>query len=255
MSRPSGVGRCQAQSSTPWAGTGAAVWFLAIAIAAPAHAQQACAVSKDLVVRALELVSATPARDQLTDGLLLLKQAESACDENGDAWYYRSLFEQKLGSGNPQYSLGKARERNAAGLRSADDPFHLATPQRGVQVAPSQSPGASGAPHKARDPHDPEVSHKWALVIGIASFKDRRLNLQFTRKDADAFAALLKDPVYGRFAPDHVKVIEDEQATTLNIRAGLSWLARSATEDDLAVIYIATHGTAREQDLAGASSW
>ena len=231
----------------PWA------WVAVLALATPAYAQQACAVSKDLVVRALELVSATPARDQLADGLLLLKQAEEACDENGDAWYYRSVFERKLGQGNPQYSLGKARERNSAALRSEDDPFHLATPARGVQVAPPQEPGAASPPHKARDPHNPEVSHKWALVIGIANFQDRRLNLQYTRKDADAVAELLKDPVYGRFPADHVKLIEDAQATTVNIRAGLSWLARQASEEDLAVIYIASHGTAREQDVAGAS--
>jgi hypothetical protein len=69
----------------------------------------------------------------------------------------------------------------------------------------------------------------------------------------DAVSALLKDPVYGRFPADHVKLIEDEQATTVNVRAGLNWLARQASEDDLAVIYIASHGTSRDQDEAGAS--
>ncbi|HUK16986.1 MAG TPA: hypothetical protein VLW65_11265 [Bryobacteraceae bacterium] len=39
----------------------------------------------------------------------------------------------------------------------------------------------------------------------------------------------------------------------MNLRAGLNWLARMAGEGDLAVIYIATHGTAREQDVAGAN--
>jgi len=39
----------------------------------------------------------------------------------------------------------------------------------------------------------------------------------------------------------------------VNLRAGLNWLARMAGEGDLAVIYIATHGTAREQDVAGAN--
>jgi Caspase domain len=232
---------------------GAKLWLAVSALAAPAYAQQACAVSKDLVVRALEMVSATPARDQLADGLLLLKQAEESCDENGDAWYYRSLFERKLGQGNPQYSLGKARERNSAALRSEDDPFHLATPARGVQAAPVANSGAAGVSHSTRDSRKPDVSHKWALVIGIAAFQDHHLNLQYTRKDADAVSALLKDPVYGRFPADHVKLIEDEQATTVNIRAGLNWLARQASEDDLALIYIASHGTARDQDEAGAS--
>jgi hypothetical protein len=228
--------------------------FALIVLAAPVHAQHGCAVSTDLVVRALEMVSATPSRDQLTDGILLLKQAEEACDENGDAWYYRSVFERKLGQGNPQYSLGKARERKSAALANEEDPFHLSTPARGVQLeVPPPDRAADGPPHPARDPRKPDVSHKWALVIGIASFKDRRLNLQYARKDADSVSALLKDPVYGRFAGDHVRLIEDEQATTVNVRAGLNWLARSAAEDDLALIYIASHGTARDQDEAGAS--
>jgi Caspase domain len=210
----------------------------------PLAAQEGCAVSKDLVVRALELVSASPARDDLANGILLLKQAEEACDENGDAWYYRSLFERKLGQGNPQYSLGKARERKSAALASEDDPFHLATPAaRGVHLAPQAGPEARPA----------GPAQKWALVVGIASFRDSRLNLKFTDKDAASMAALLKDPAYGRFAPDHVKLIADAEATTVNVRAGLNWLARQAAENDLAVIYIATHGTARSQDTAGAN--
>jgi hypothetical protein len=200
-------------------------------------------VSKDLVVRALELVSANPSRDELSNGILLLKQAEEACDENGDAWYYRSLFERKLGQGNPQYSMGKARERNSPGLKSGDDPFHLATPAtvRGVRVAPQESKAPAGPPQK------------WALVVGIASFHDTRLNLKFTNKDAASMASLLKDPAYGNFAADHVKLIADADATTVNVRAGLNWLAREASENDTAVVYIATHGTAREQDTAGAN--
>lgn len=207
-------------------------------------AAQGCAVSKDLVVRALELASATPSREDLSNGILLLKQAEEACDENGDAWYYRSVFERKLGQGNPQYSLGKARERKSAALASNDDPFTLSTPDsRGVHVSPP-------APADARPTRPPQ---KWALVVGIAQFKNARLNLKFTDKDAASMAALLKDPNYGRFAPDHVKLIADAEATTVNIRAGLNWLARQASENDTVVIYIATHGTAREDDTAGAS--
>ena len=123
-----------------WRGLCGRVMLVALA-GTPLAAQEGCAVSKDLVVRALELVSATPARDDLSNGILLLKQAEEACDENGDAWYYRSLFERKLGQGNPQYSLGKARERNSAALKSEDDPFHLATPAtRGVHVAHAGTP-------------------------------------------------------------------------------------------------------------------
>ena len=54
------------------------LWAAILALAAVGNAQQGCAVSKDLVVRALELVSASPSRDDLSNGLLLLKQAEEA---------------------------------------------------------------------------------------------------------------------------------------------------------------------------------
>jgi uncharacterized caspase-like protein len=224
-----------------------------LALAAAGHAQQGCAVSQDLVVRALEPVSASPSRDDLANGVLLLKQAEEACDENGDAWYYRSLFERKLGQGNPEYSLGKARERNAAALRSAEDPFTLATPARGAAAAAHDNQAASPPARATRDTHQPDVSHKWALVAGVGQFQNARLNLKYTRNDAQAVAEYLRDPAYGRFRADHVRLIADSEATAVNIRAGLNWLVRNATEDDLAVIYIATHGTAREQDAAGAS--
>jgi len=224
-----------------------------LVLAAAGHAQQGCAVSKDLVVRALELVSASPSRDDLSNGLLLLKQAEEACDENGDAWYYRSLFERKLGQGNPQYSLGKARERNAPALGSAEDPFTLATPARGVAVVAHDNPVPGSPARPTRDPRQPAVSHKWALVAGVGQFHNPHLNLKYTRNDAQAVADFLRDPALGRFRADHVRLIADAEATAVNIRAGLNWLVRNATEDDLAVIYIATHGTAREQDAAGAS--
>ena len=129
-------------------------------------------------------------------------------------------------------------------MRSGEDPFQLSTPAaRGVQMAPK-----AAAPART-----PGVAQKWALVVGIASFRDPRLNLKFTDKDASSMAALLKDPALGHFDATHVKLIEDAEATTVNVRAGLNWLARQANENDLAVIYIATHGTARDQDTAGAN--
>jgi len=230
---------------------GYAACAVLLTLSSAGNAQQGCAVSKDLVARALELVSASPAREDLANGLLLLKQAEEACDENGDAWYYRSLFERKLGTGNPQYSLAKARERNAPAVRTAEDPFTLATPSRGVVVL--NNPAPAPVPHATRDTHLPGVSHKWALVVGVAQFQNPRLNLNYSRLDAQAVADLLRDPRYGRFRDDHVRFVADSEATAVSIRAGLNWLARSATEDDMAVIYIATHGSAREQDVAGAS--
>ena len=224
-----------------------------LALAAAGHAQQGCAVSKDLVVRALELVSASPARDDLANGVLLLKQAEEACDENGDAWYYRSLFERKLGRASPQYSLGKARERNAPALEDAEDPFTLATPARGVAVVAHDNPAARSAPHPTRDYPSARRFAQMGAGGGSRPIPEFPAQSEIHAQRRPGDGRLAARSYYGRFRADHVRLIADSEATAVNIRAGLNWLARSATEDDMAVIYIATHGTAREQDAAGAS--
>ena len=110
-------------------------------------------------------------RDDLANGIVFLKQAEEACDENGDAWYYRSVFERQLGQGNPQYSMGKARDRGSKAFRDAEDPFRLATPERGVAIG--QRPGTADkkSARSAQDVHKPDVSQKWALVVGVANFR------------------------------------------------------------------------------------
>lgn len=97
------------------------------------------------------------------------------------------------------------------------------------------------------------MDQKWALVVGIANFRNRHINLRYTVTDASAFADVLRDPQYGHFRQDHVRVLKDGEATTTQIKASLNWLARMACEDDLVVIYIATHGTARDRDVAGAN--
>jgi uncharacterized caspase-like protein len=55
----------------------------------------------------------------------------------------------------------------------------------------------------------------------------------------------------GRFKKDHVRLLLDEEATTRNIKSELNLLARSAGRDDLVLIYLASHGSARESDVAG----
>jgi uncharacterized caspase-like protein len=167
------------------------------------------------------------------DGIELLKHAIAECPNLGDAWYYRSLLERKSGNGRiADYALGKARENNSEALQQSLNPFSFATPPNGVPA---------GAVHD-----------KWALVIGIGSFRQHEIPaLRFTTKDASAFAEALRDPRIGRFKSDHVVTLTDSQATTRNIKEKLNWLARSAGPNDLVVIYIATHGTARDMDTRG----
>ena len=196
--------------------------------------QERCGVGKDYMVQALEQIK-TGSREEVENGLQLLKHANEQCTSLGDAWYYRSLFERKLGHAPlADYSLKKAQMFGSEAMDQKADPFSLAAPQvPGEKVSPI-------------------VHDKWALVIGINKFQDTHVpKLKYTSKDAHDFADLLKDPAYGHFAEDHVHLLSDEQATTRRIKEELNWLARSAGKDDLVVVFLSSHGSPREKDTAG----
>jgi uncharacterized caspase-like protein len=215
-----------------------------------------CGAGKDLVVQALERITPQSNNDAFEDALQLLKHAVSECSELGDAWYYRSLVEQRLGhDALAKYALDKARFNSSEALQQGLNPLVLATPSsRGfsVEEGPAKPSGSSAANAAAPGP----VAQKWALVVGISRFTDSSIpRLHYTTADANAFAAALTDPGIGRFSASHVRVLTDEQATTKNIKEGLNWIARRAGMNDLVVIYVATHGTPRTMDTAGGANY
>lgn len=185
------------------------------------------------MVQALERVK-TGSPGEVENGLQLLKHAVEVCAGLGDAWYYRSLFERKLNQpAKADYALRNAQKYRSDAMEEAIDPFSIATDK---PAPPSKLPSG-------------QVRHKWALIIGISQFSDRKVpQLNYPAKDAKDFAALLDDPQVGRFNPDNVRVLLNADATTKEIKAGLNWLARNAQPDDLVVVFIASHGSPREMD-------
>ncbi len=207
---------------------------LASVLAAHLRAQDQCNLAKDLVVQALERVK-TGTNEEAGDGLQLLKHATEVCINSGDAWYYRYIFERKLGQASKaDYSLKKAKLFASEALELGSDPFVLATGM-----------------HTGIAPFGP-VHEKWALVVGISKFQDPRLHrLNFASKDAMDFAALLVDPKVGRFRPSNVHALTDGEVTTKQLKQELNWLARSASDpNDLVVVFLSTHGTPRNIDTA-----
>ncbi len=214
-----------------------------------------CGAGKDLVVQALERITPQSGNSAFEDALQLLKHAVQECSELGDAWYYRSLVEQRLGhDALAKYAMDKARFNGSEALDQGLNPLILATPpSRGfsVEEASAKTPAAATAP-AAVGP----VAQKWALVVGISRFTDTSIpRLNYTTADASSFAEELTDPNIGRFPASHVHVLTDEQATTKNIKEGLNWIARHAATNDLVVIYVATHGTPRTIDTAGGANY
>lgn len=96
----------------------------------------------------------------------------------------------------------------------------------------------------------PYVHKKIALIVGIGSFMDPKVNpLNFTSNDAEAFADTLTQDC--RF--DDVRVLINAKATRRNILLEIERIAQIAQPDDLVVFYVATHGSPEDMDSAGVS--
>jgi uncharacterized caspase-like protein len=214
----------------------------------PACAQGRCGAGVDLVVQALEKMRADSSPDELGDANQLLKRAAELCGELGDAWYYRSLVERKLGHGAlADFALRQAQKFPSDASSEQLNPFVLATPVLRAGNRAVTGPATTTAPGETSHPAD-----RWALIVGIGSFTDQNIEpLKYTASDAQSFAAALLNPKIGGFKADHVRTLMNDDATTKNIKMQLNWLARSAAPDDLVVVYVATHGSSRDLDTVG----
>jgi len=212
-----------------------------------ARAQGRCGAGVDLVVQALEKMRANSSTDELQDADQLLKRAAELCAELGDAWYYRSLVERKLGHAPlADFAMRQALKFPSDASGEQVNPFVLATPAgtravTGTAGAKPATPANTGPP-----------GQRWALIVGIGNFTDPNIQpLHYTVSDAQSFQDALLDPKIGNFPPDHVHSLLNDQATTVNIKIQLNWLARSAGPDDVVVVYVATHGSSRDLDTVG----
>jgi uncharacterized caspase-like protein len=206
-----------------------------------------CGAGVDLVVQALEKMSANAPNSQLEDADQLLKRAAELCGELGDAWYYRSLVERKLGNARgADFAARQAAKFPSDASAEQQNPFVLASPLGSRAVSGNGAPAAnnttpSGAP-----------GQRWALIVGIGNFTDQNIEpLKYTANDAQSFMDALLDPKIGGFKADHVHSLLNDQATTKNIKMQLNWLARSAGPEDVVVVYVATHGSSRDLDTVG----
>lgn len=86
------------------------------------------------------------------------------------------------------------------------------------------------------------VRNRHALVIGVGQFKHGIRKLHFAVNDAKLVADYLTNPRYGNFPSRNVTLLNDEQASSQAIQAGLADIEARAKKDDLVVVYISSHG-------------
>jgi uncharacterized caspase-like protein len=239
-------------SPTTWRHAVTVLTVVLAFVAGPPHAnaQGRCGAGVDLVVQALEKMRADSSNSDLQDADQLLKRAAELCGELGDAWYYRSLVERKLGhAALADFAMRQAQKFPSDASGEQANPFVLAAPvlrasTRGVNGSGASTPDAGAASGRPAE--------RWALIIGIGSFTDKNIEpLRYTASDAQSFQEALVDPKIGGFKADHVHSLLNDEATTKNIKIQLNWIARSAAPDDLVVVYVATHGSSRDLDTVG----
>src|SRR6185312_9565748 len=166
--------------SLRWVRTRAVTLIAALgcaALAAGARAQSGrCGAGVDLVVQALEKMSANASNDQLEDADQLLKRASELCGELGDAWYYRSLVERKLGNArSADFAARQAAKFPSDASAEQQNPFVLASPLGSRAVTGNGEPGANNTA-----PSGPP-GQRWALIVGIGSFTDQNIEpLKYT---------------------------------------------------------------------------
>jgi hypothetical protein len=92
-------------------------------------------------------------------------------------------------------------------------------------------------------------------VIGINRYDDPLIpDLRYARADAEAVYAVLTDPAVGRYKPENVVLLLDENATQKKIRSAIgTYLPRKAAKEHTVVVYFAGHG-APVVDLTARSS-
>lgn len=97
----------------------------------------------------------------------------------------------------------------------------------------------------------PDQRARWAVVVGVSSYKyaPPQAQLRFAHRDAREFAALLQSTEGGGFSPANVRLLTDESATIGNIRAALhSWLPRSVGPNDVVYLFFAGHAVTAERN-------
>lgn len=139
-------------------------------------------------------------------------------------------------------SRSHGRHRLLTGLFALFCLLHLAFAPCAQAVGPAES-AADSTP----------IRDKWALIIGISKFAMPSLNLRYAAKDAADFKDFLITKCH--FAPDHIKLMTNEQCTKERIIdvLGDSWLPRVALPDDLVVVFISSHGSPADMDVRGSN--
>lgn len=82
----------------------------------------------------------------------------------------------------------------------------------------------------------------YILAVGVSRYNDPTVNLTYAHTDAEAVADKFKELEGGIYNQVKVRKILNEDANLINIKMGISWLEREATQHDVIMMFISSHG-------------
>ena len=105
-------------------------------------------------------------------------------------------------------------------------------------IATTPSP-AQPTPPTAGNPYKPNL---FILAVGVSQFEDQSMNLTYAHSDAVAITRKFSQMKGSLFNEVKARVLLNEKATLTNIKKSITWLERQATQKDLILIFISSHG-------------
>ena len=80
------------------------------------------------------------------------------------------------------------------------------------------------------EPEDPFKPNLYILSIGISDYQHEPIDLTFAHKDAQSIAQQFEETEGNLFGKVYSRQLLNEEASLLNIKKGLTWLEREATQ-------------------------
>jgi hypothetical protein len=92
-------------------------------------------------------------------------------------------------------------------------------------------------------PPSPQILPKiWLFAIGISKFQDPTLNLSYAASDASSFYEFFRSDKGARLPKTQATLLVNSAATRAEVIQSLTQAVKIASERDLVVIFLATHG-------------
>lgn len=107
-------------------------------------------------------------------------------------------------------------------------------------VIPAAAPVAA-APAESK-PAPAFKPNLYILAIGVSEYLDPAANLTFAHSDAEAVADRFTQMEGKLFNKVHIKKVLNREATLVNIKTGISWLETEATQRDVIIMFVSSHG-------------